>query len=100
MVGVIEMSEVTLACAASVIIDHLKQVTTGSYDVVSEDRDGVGELELGSVSVKQAVRVSEACELELSLVDDVNATPLQHFARSVIVAQRYLPMAFPNLMYS
>ena len=45
--------------------------------------------------------VPEELERDLACVDeDVNATPTQLLVRKAMVAQRYLPMAFPELMYS
>ena len=57
-------------------------------------------LGLQAIKMKSMV-VPEELERDLACVDeDVNATPTQLLVRKAMVAQRYLPMAFPELMYS
>ena len=99
------MSMMSLEQATGAIIEHLRLALKNSGTLLWNDGSEVAaseetDLVLGSRFVKDSVPVSEMCERELDLVDDVNATPTQLLSRSVLTVQRHLPMAFPNLMYT
>ena len=103
--GTIEMSMMSLEQATGAIIEHLRLALKNSGTLLWNDGSEVAaseetDLVLGSRFVKDSVPVSEMCERELDLVDDVNATPTQLLSRSVLTVQRHLPMAFPDLMYT
>lgn len=103
-VGIVTMSSVLpLRDTAGIIVQFLlDEILPRSPPVDGGGGDApTREAKLEGIRlVKGAIVVSETFERELDLVHDPDDTPERAFAKRAIVAQRYLPMAFPEAMYS
>jgi hypothetical protein len=94
---------ISVGRAANFIVDYLRAASTESLGCVAAGADDPRETAwaIGLDLVKRAVPVSELVERDLEFVETATDTPIQRMAKSVLAAQRHLPMAFPNMnMYS